>query len=70
MACHSPLMTETMMGPVVIVLQTGKERGGTTGVLIQTSMGCTSVVSGTVMVSHGYILMPLHQVGTHFAIPI
>ena len=68
MACHSPLMTETMTGPVVTVLPAGKERGGTITVPFQTSMDCTSAVSGTVMVSHGTISMLLQEVGTHFDI--
>ena len=61
-------MTETMMSGPLTVLYTGKEHGGTTGVPSQTSMDCTSAVRATVMVSHGIISMPLHQVGSLYAI--
>ena len=66
MACHSPLMTETMTRLVATVLLAGVEPGGTTGVPTQTSTVCTLMVEVTMMVSHGCILM-LHQVGSHFA---
>ena len=48
-------MTETMISGPLTVLYTGKEHGGTTGVPAQTSMDCTSVVSGTVMALRGTI---------------
>ena len=66
-ACRFPLMTETMTSTVAITVQcTIKERGGTTGVPTQTSMGCTSMARVITVVSHGCISMPLHQVGSHF----
>ena len=61
-------MTETMTGGVVTVLLPVMEPGGTTRVPTQTSMGCTFTVGVTAMASHGTILMPLLQVGSHFAI--
>ena len=61
-------MTETMTGPVVTVLIHIKEHGGTITVITPTSMGYTSMVEVTVMVSYGGISMLLYQVITHFAI--
>ena len=68
MAWHSPLVTETMTGTVVTVLPVGEEHGGTITVPTQTSMGCTSVVRATMMVSRGTISMLLQEVGALFAI--
>ena len=69
MACHSPHTTETMTGPVdVTVLYHIKERGGTITVITPTSMGCISMDRVTSVVLHGFISMPLQEVGSHFAI--
>ena len=68
MACSSPLMTETMTGPVVTVLQAVEEAGGIIIVITPTSMGCTLMVKVTVMVLYGTISMPLHQGIIHFVI--
>ena len=53
---------------IVLVLRTVEEHGGTAIAVTQISMGFTVMVGVTVMVSHGTISMPLHQVGVHFAI--
>ena len=69
MVCSSPLVTETMTEIMVVtVLQAVEEPGGIITVITQTSMGCTSMVGATVLVLHGGISTPLHQLGLHFAI--
>ena len=61
-------MTETILGMELIVLHIIKERGGTALVVSQISMGFTLMARATIVVSHGGISMPLHQVGVRFAI--
>ena len=68
MAWHSPLMTETMTGPLATVLCHLKEHGGTEVVITQISMDCTSAGRVTPMVSYGIVSMLQHQVITPFAI--
>ena len=68
MVCSSPLMTETMTGLVVTVLQAIKEHGGTMAAPGQISMDSTSMIRAVAQVSRGITSMLLLQGGVLFAI--
>ena len=67
MSCEFKIGCSTQLLVIVVVCSL-KEHGGTTGMSTQTSMGCTSNVKASAMVSHGNISVLPHQVGAYVTI--